>query len=139
MAHSWKFVHLVAGMARHLEVFARGLKGEDLPEGLRLKFRRNADHPYGQLLWVWTRGRVSFSRLTERQTRMARIGSRGRKAIARIERQRRPLIRRLGRLTRLLKKIRMKTLRATRKAEGAMVEAVRSRTPQIATAPFEAR
>jgi hypothetical protein len=117
---AWIWVHFVAGTTRSLRVLAERLAGERLPRGLTLKFRQDAEHPYGQILWSGAGGRSSFARLTGRETRNLKLRSGDRKIIAQIERERRPLVRRLGCLTRLLKKVRMKTMTAIRQTGHAL-------------------
>ena len=134
----WRFAHVLLAAGSSLRDLADRLRHERLPGGLRLKFRRNPEHPFGQLLWSGAGGRVAFSKLTGKNTRMLRLRSGDRKIIARIERDRRPRVRWLGSLTRLLKRLRMKTLTAIGKAKQALARGVHGHDTQAGPSPVQA-
>jgi len=119
----WRYAHVLAAVAAELETLAERSSRERLPGGLRLTYRRDAEHPFGQLLWSAASGRVAFSKLSGRALRMLRLRSADRRVIARVERERRRQVRELGRLTSLIKKIRMKSLAEIRLSTRVLAEA----------------
>lgn len=131
----WRFVHVLSAIGEQSRALADKSRHEHLPGGLRLRYRRDADHPFGQLLWSAASGRVAFSKLSERMLRMLRLRSADRRIIARVERERRRHIHRLGCLTSMLRKLRTKGLATIRKVERILDQPIKA--PMGLQAPSE--